>query len=51
MIDLAERVNHMIQEDAPTAELIRVCSVIDLNACYSPILTPPQEVLDQWTRF
>ena len=51
MIDLAERVNRMILEDAPTDELIRVCSVIDFNSCYSPIVTPPQEVLDQWSRF
>ena len=51
MIDLAEQVNRMIQEDAPTDELIRVSSVIDLNACYSPIITPPQDILDQWARF
>ena len=51
MIDLAERVNRMIQEDAPTDELIRVCSVIDLNTCYSPVITPPQGVPDQWSRF
>ena len=51
MINFAERVNRMIQEDAPADELIRGCSVIDLNSCYSPIFTPPQEVLDQWARF
>ena len=51
MINFAERVNRMIQEDAPTEELIRVCSVIDFNSCYSPIITPSQEVLDQWARF
>ena len=47
MDDLVTKLNSMVLEDVPLAELVEACSGIDICRC-DPIFEAPQEFLGEW---